>query len=165
MKNNLDIKKDIKKNQINIFDIANYLIEKAHQENQEINNTRLQKLLYYAQAYYLVNNNKQPLFEEPIEAWDYGPVIPDLYFEFRKFVFNKIVKSSKATNNQLSIKQKETLNFVLYKYKNKSTNELSKQIHEEDPWQDRFENFDFTLNRITNDDLYNYFYKKMKKII
>ncbi|MBP5836112.1 Panacea domain-containing protein [Candidatus Phytoplasma meliae] len=151
-----------KKEQIktNVFDLANYLIEKSHQEKQEINNTRLQKLLYYSQAYFLVKNSKQPLFNEPIEAWDYGPVIPDLYFEFRQFAYENLPLSQKATKNKLTEKQLKTLDFIFNKYKNQSANQLSQQTHAEDPWQKRFQNFDFSLNRITNQDLYKYFHNK-----
>jgi len=66
-------------------DIANYFLFKAQQENQELlSNLKLQKLLYYAQGLYLVVNRK-PLFKERIEAWTYGPVIPDVYHTYKKY--------------------------------------------------------------------------------
>ena len=39
---------------------------------------KLQKLIYYSQAWSLVWDEK-PLFAERIEAWANGPVCPDLY--------------------------------------------------------------------------------------
>lgn len=45
---------------------------------------KLQKLVYYAHAWYLANYD-EPLISEPIQAWRYGPVIQSLYSEFRDF--------------------------------------------------------------------------------
>lgn len=60
---------------INVFNCANFLINAMTKRNLNLNNTKLQKLLYYAQAYHLVKNNQTPLFNEPIEAWDYCAVL------------------------------------------------------------------------------------------
>lgn len=45
---------------------------------------KLQKLLYYAQAWWLAIK-ETPLFDEEIYAWPWGPVIPHIYGEFRHF--------------------------------------------------------------------------------
>ena len=39
---------------------------------------KLQKIVYYSQAYSLVSRNR-PLFTERIEAWVNGPVVPELF--------------------------------------------------------------------------------------
>jgi len=54
--------------------IADYFIYKGKEENKPITNKKLQKLLYYSQAWYLVFN-KKPLFKDKIEAWVHGPAI------------------------------------------------------------------------------------------
>ena len=43
---------------------------------------KLQKLCYYAQAWYVTIKNK-PLFEDDIEAWVHGPVVPSLYSQYK----------------------------------------------------------------------------------
>jgi uncharacterized phage-associated protein len=53
------------------FEAAKYIINSL-----PVDNLKLQKLLYYSQAVHLVLNGKLPLFNEAIEAWDYGPVVP-----------------------------------------------------------------------------------------
>lgn len=49
----------------------------------EISNLTLQKLLYYIQAYTLITTGKTA-FDARIEAWTYGPVIPEVYYAFKK---------------------------------------------------------------------------------
>lgn len=50
-----------------------------------VTNLRLQKVLYIAQMFYMGRNGAQPLFEADFQAWDYGPVEPDLYYLLRSF--------------------------------------------------------------------------------
>lgn len=50
--------------------------------NSEVSNLVLQKLLYFIQAYRAVKTGV-PAFENRMEAWTYGPVIPEVYFRFR----------------------------------------------------------------------------------
>ena len=56
---------------------------------------KLQKLVYYAHGWY-VGFTGNPLIDEPVEAWQYGPVISTLYHEFKKFGSSPI--QSKATD-------------------------------------------------------------------
>lgn len=74
--------------QYSAIDIANYFLYKAQiatEEDQElISNLKLQKLVYYAQGLHLAEYG-EPLFSERIEAWMYGPVIPDLYHHYKKY--------------------------------------------------------------------------------
>lgn len=65
-----------------VFDIANYFLFKAQNDQELLSNMKLQKLVYYAQGLHLVVFEK-PLFDDRIEAWTYGPVIPRLYHEYK----------------------------------------------------------------------------------
>jgi len=64
--------------------IANALINRAAVDGQKIEHLKLQKLLYYANGYYLAAQSA-PLIDHTFEAWDYGPVVPALYRELRRF--------------------------------------------------------------------------------
>ncbi len=67
------------------LDIANYFLFKAQEEDQELlSNLKLQKLVYYAQGIHLADQGT-PLFEDKIIAWQYGPVIPDLYHKYKNY--------------------------------------------------------------------------------
>ena len=65
--------------------IANAFIE--HANNGRTNNLtpmKLQKLMFFAQSWYLKSTDV-PLFEGDFERWQYGPVLPEIYHEFKKF--------------------------------------------------------------------------------
>lgn len=64
--------------------IANYFLELAHAKGESISPMKLQKLVYYAHGWYAGYTHK-PLINEAVEAWPYGPVIPSLYHEFKRF--------------------------------------------------------------------------------
>ena len=66
------------------IDFANFFIDVANNTNDCMTNLKLNKLLYFAQAWSLARRGK-PLFSEDIQAWDLGPVTPTVYREFRKY--------------------------------------------------------------------------------
>ncbi|MBW4622042.1 MAG: DUF4065 domain-containing protein [Cyanosarcina radialis HA8281-LM2] len=59
------------------FDVASYFIDLANKTGNTVNNLKLQKLVYYSQAWHLAIHGT-PLFEEDFQAWIHGPVIPEL---------------------------------------------------------------------------------------
>ena len=50
-----------------------------------LTNLELQKMLYLAQMVFMGQNNGERLFNGIFEAWDYGPVVPDVYSQVRAF--------------------------------------------------------------------------------
>ena len=64
--------------------IANFYLNLAAQEARPINSMHLQKILYNAHGYHLAMFDK-PLFWQPVQAWKYGPVIADVYRQFREY--------------------------------------------------------------------------------
>jgi len=75
--------------------IANYFLDLASSKGQAISPMKLQKLVYYAHGWY-AGYTGQPLINEAVEAWQYGPVIPSLYHEFKRFGAGAI--GAKATD-------------------------------------------------------------------
>lgn len=75
----------------NIYDVANFFIDLADKQKNEdpMTHLRLQKLLYFAQAWSLVRFGK-PLFEQTFEAWQYGPVVPELYRKYQHYGRNPL---------------------------------------------------------------------------
>jgi len=76
--------------------VANAFLDAQDQEPNEasfprIDPMKLQKLLFYAQGWWLALKQKGPLFREEIYAWPWGPVIPHIYQEFKRFGRNQIV--------------------------------------------------------------------------
>lgn len=65
--------------------VANALLRIAEQSgSNDITPMKLQKLIYYAHAWSLAIYNS-PLINNEIQAWTYGPVIEDIYHEFKRF--------------------------------------------------------------------------------
>ncbi|CCX87761.1 uncharacterized phage-associated protein [Clostridium sp. CAG:590] len=63
------------------IDIAKYIVDKCMQQRRPITNLQLQKILYYVQINF-IRLLDYPAFGENIEAWQYGPVVPDVYYEY-----------------------------------------------------------------------------------
>ena len=63
---------------------ARKLIHLMSEAGIELSHSRLQSLLYYMQAYHLVILD-MPLFDDKIEAWEYGAIIPNLYHLLSKY--------------------------------------------------------------------------------
>lgn len=64
--------------------VANYFIELAKSEQVSITQMKIQKLVYIAHGWHLALLER-PLVRERIEAWRWGPVIPDLYHDLKEF--------------------------------------------------------------------------------
>ena len=72
--------------------IGNFFLQLGRKEDSPIDQMKLQKLLFYAHAWYLAYNSK-PLFDEDFEAWPWGPVVSDIYRQTKNFRGNPIDKS------------------------------------------------------------------------
>jgi len=114
---------------INVFDVVKYILS----EKKPITAMKLQKLVYYCQAWSLVWDEK-PLFKEKIEAWANGPVVRELYKWHRgMYEINTI---NKGDLNKLLDYQIETIEAVLKFYGDKSPQWLSDLTHMEKPWRE-----------------------------
>lgn len=123
--------------------VAKYLIYLASQafvgdnkEREGITNLKLQKMLYFAQAYYLSKIGK-PLFSDQIEAWKYGPVIPDVYNKFKSKGSNPIIYEQ--DNSSLSEEDKETIKNVWNTFGGYSASRLVDIAHAHTPWKDAYQ--------------------------
>lgn len=65
-------------------DIANYIITKCTQEDTPVSDLQLQKILYYIQLNFIRYLGYRA-FDNEIQAWAFGPVIPDVYNRFKKY--------------------------------------------------------------------------------
>ncbi len=118
-----------------VFDVAKYILEKQ----SPMTTMKLQKLVYYCQAWSVVWDEK-PMFAEKIEAWASGPVVRELYDE-HKGMF-QIPSLGKGNTDNLELEEKETIDAVLQAYGNKSAQWLSDLTHMEKPWNEARKGFD-----------------------
>lgn len=121
-------------------EVANCFIEFASEiDENDLTNLKLQKLLYLAQGTSLAKRGR-PLFNEPIEAWDFGPVVRSVYDNFKSCgsfpitAFDKRVKKS-----TLPEKEKRFLLGIWEKYGKYSANYLVDLTHKPNsPWKKTF---------------------------
>ena len=65
--------------------VANSIIKLAKEKGiDDLSPMKLQKLMYFAQFFYLKNFEK-PLIDDNFVRWKFGPVIPSLYYQLRSY--------------------------------------------------------------------------------
>jgi uncharacterized phage-associated protein len=110
-----------------VHDVAAYIV--ANQGS--LSAMKLQKLVYYAQAWSLVWEGR-PLFSESIEAWANGPVVRELY-EHHRGQF-EVRNWPEGHPEKLSAADRATIDAVLGFYGGKPAQWLSDLTHKEQPW-------------------------------
>lgn len=112
----------------NVNDVAALILE----QGGEMTAMKLQKLVYYSQAWSLVWDER-PLFPEVIEAWANGPVCPELY---RVHQGRFLLRSGEIGGDPARVDDagRETIRIVLEFYGNKTAQWLSDLTHLEAPW-------------------------------
>jgi uncharacterized phage-associated protein len=108
-------------------DVAKYILG----QRGEMSTWKLQKLVYYTQAWNLVWAEK-PLFQDRIEAWANGPVVPSLYSQHRGQF--SVSKWRKGDTEKLTQREKKTIDRVLESYGTLTGHQLVFLTHNEGPW-------------------------------
>jgi uncharacterized phage-associated protein len=152
--------------------IANAFLTLANRDGYRIDPLKLQKLLYYANGYYMAEHAGQPLINEHFEAWDYGPVIPTVYYEFREYKDGPIKRFAytwdRSTAQMIVAPQPvgdpaagEVISWVWDQYKNYSGLQLSEMTHKEgSPWHNARSkpvNYRMRNERLEPTDILDYF--------
>lgn len=120
---------DITLNMWSVCDIAALVLKQLG----PMSAMKLQKLVYYAQAWSLALRDR-PLFSEPIEAWSYGPVCPALYVLHRRsFVVRRLPQGDPGA---VDAEDADFVHRVTARYARWSGDELSTMTHREQPWID-----------------------------
>jgi uncharacterized phage-associated protein len=112
--------------------VADYFLAFCHQHGDVLTNLKLQKLVYYAQAWHLALKDKS-LFDDRIEAWVHGPVVPSLYRRFKKYGWEPIALQPHApafTNGT-----EKHLVEVFSVYGRFTAWDLERMTHQEKPWR------------------------------
>ena len=114
--------------EVSVLDVAAYILKMLG----PMTTWKLQKLVYYSQAWSLVWDD-DALFPEEIKAWANGPVVPELYAKHRGAYRVSTIQGGDA--DALNPNQRETVNVVIQDYGDKSPQWLSDLTHMEDPWK------------------------------
>lgn len=96
----------------------------------DLTNLKLQKLLYYSQAWYLALEDVS-LFSEDIEAWIHGPVVPRVFGTFKEYRWSVIDRPVNPLIDEAVVRH---LNDVLVAYGKFGATDLERLTHSEQPW-------------------------------
>jgi len=114
--------------------VADYFLRLVDEAaGDSISNLKLQKLVYYAQAWHLALTGT-PLFEDRIEAWMHGPVIPALYRTYKERGWQPIPRPT-TTLEEIDAPTLGILDEVWDAYGQFSAKRLEEITHAEDPWK------------------------------
>ncbi len=155
--------------------VANFILDVGKENNIPISNLALNKIAYFLHGTHLALYN-QPLIDAKIEAWEYGPVIREIYHEFKKYEKNPI--EERATSINLATGEREVCEYsfgdadrerklktIVESYLQMKPFYLVKLSHVDDgPWHNAW----FHEERvnpgmeITNDSIKSYFQKQVR---
>jgi uncharacterized phage-associated protein len=137
---------EVKMSKLSAIDIANYfLILVDREEGDSITHLKLQKLLYFAQGTALALTNKL-LFNEPLKAWDHGPVTSSVYSTFKIFDKNSIPNPPEMDFHIYDETTKRLIYKVYTVYGEHTASYLRNLSHKHISWQKAFNSIDKTLD-------------------
>ncbi|WP_439258023.1 Panacea domain-containing protein [Lonepinella sp. BR2271] len=139
------------------IDVAKYFLSlcNAEESGDLISNLKIQKLVYYAQGFFLAINNK-PLFAEKIQAWLHGPVVPELYEEYKEYGSGALPTENLDIDfSKFSTGDRELLDDIYAVYGQFSAWKLRNMTHEESPWKTSYQQG--KSNEISHEKLKEYF--------
>lgn len=146
--------------------IAEYFIKKNGKDPKGLDNKKIQKLLYYAQAWNLVFNGKK-IFPNKIEAWVHGPTVPEVYNTFRDFDFNHPhPEISEKDFNIFTDKERKLLDTVWKVYGEYDSDYLEALTHSESPWREARKGLsplDASKNVISEKRMKEYYEQRLKE--
>jgi uncharacterized phage-associated protein len=133
--------------------IAKKILDLATEKNKTVTPMQLIKLVYLCHGW-MLGLYGRPLIKDDIEAWKYGPVIPNLYHEVKNYRSNPVEKINCA-DCVIDKDSEDVINQVYEKYGHLSGITLSMVTHETDsPWEKTWNN-DRTI--ISNDLIAHYY--------
>jgi uncharacterized phage-associated protein len=111
--------------------VADFILWSSHESGSFVSNLKLQKLLYYVQAWHLAVHGR-PLFPEKFEAWIRGPVIPELYDRYKGYRWRNI--DEEVERPDLDDRTVAFIEEVLEEYGPLDARRLEQLARREDPW-------------------------------
>ena len=130
--------------------ISRYIIKRCNEINKSISNLKLQKLLYFVQAEFLVSKDK-PCFYEKIEAWDFGPVVPEVYRKYRIYGSASIPYIKGIENGKILSDDQALINEIVDICSKYSAAMLVEVTHAQEPWKKAYKRYQ--NNTISNDSI------------
>jgi uncharacterized phage-associated protein len=119
--------------------IADYFLAKAQTDEELLSNLKLQKLIYFAQGLHLASEGT-PLFNDEIKAWEYGPVVPELYHKYKTFGAGGIPENKTFDPNSIDPDTRKFLDEIFLVFGQFSAIRLMDITHDDQCWKDAHPN-------------------------
>lgn len=116
------------------LDVSKYIIKRCNEKGSTVSNLKLQKILYFVQAEFLVSTGKA-CFPEEIEAWDFGPVVPEVYHRYKMYGSANIPYMGRGCSVRFLPKDKELMDGIIDECSKYSASALVEITHSQDPWR------------------------------
>jgi len=156
-------------NKISAVDLSKYILAKLG----SMSHLKLQKLIYYVEAYHLAYF-EESIIEEDFEAWVHGPVVREVWDNYKNFdspLFDSLELSKdearkiiKKIESILTEDQLDLINDVFRALGEKSSYELERLTHEEKPWREARNGLPGdknSSNKISKDTMKNFYHEEM----
>ena len=112
--------------------VANEFIQLGVADGRPVDPMKLQKLVYIAEGWSLVKRH-EPLIRESVQAWPYGPVVPELYTAFKSYRASNIDRPCPLPANTPALEAADDalIRQVWQQYRGLTAIELSMMTHEQ----------------------------------
>lgn len=132
---------------MNSLAVANYILDVAEKAGISVTPMQLQKLVYFANGWHMEIFGGEKLVQNNFEAWQFGPVMPIIYHDFKKYGSSPITGRAFNPFSQqpwvvdLDEKQKKVIEDVIGLYGNMSGAKMSHLTHKKNtPWSRTWDN-------------------------
>lgn len=148
----------------NVADVIDWFLSK-----DSMSPKKLQKLLYYAYSWTLTLQNEDAnsldnkLFNHKFEAWVHGPVVPEIYHDFKGFGYHDIDKRNEKVIFDDEIE--DILNQVWEVYGDFTGNQLESITHQEAPWinaRDGKNSLERSRTELSDTDIFEYYIQEVE---
>lgn len=145
-------------------DVAKWFISRNKMEEpngaEKLTLLKLLKLLYYAEGCSLALNDRS-LFKEPIVAWEYGPVVEEIYKKYSADSYNlPLSEEDNNISDKFDKEDLECLEQVFQVFGVYSAWALTNKTHKETPWLEATDNGSKLKGEISRDTMKKYFSEK-----
>ena len=112
-------------------EVAKYVVGECTRNGKPVDNMKLQKMLYFLWIDYYKHTGKK-LFNDEIQAWKYGPVVPAVYWKYRTFIADPICLTE---SNAISQNDANILSPFIMAYNERNVGSLVSETHAKGPWR------------------------------
>lgn len=127
-----------------VEDVGKYVLEYCRERNYDIPHPKLQKILYFLQAYF-VTKKGNVCFEEEIEVHKTGPVISEVSSIYNRYggydllIFEKNLNLIPLNESPIEISDREIIERIVDWLSIYSSSELFDAIKNQDVWKNSIE--------------------------